>query len=239
MKLFVTDYDDTLYTNDDNIKLTNKKIKKLQKEGFLIVIATGRSYPSIHNQVNIHNIYYDYLICADGSIIYNNQNIEVMYPLNSEIIKPFEDFYQDLNYEEIQFSYPEGYSNILKDTNNLIGINICLTTDNYTESLVNSFLLMSKDYPNYSFLDYKHPNYSYLCVKPKGISKSSGIEFLRKKYNIKKEDVYVIGDSSNDYEMIRDYHGVCVSLANDKVLSVAKKIYKSIDYYIDDILNNK
>ena len=239
MKLFVTDYDDTLYLDDESIKETNKLLKKLKENDFLVVIATGRSFPSIHNQVLLHNIDYDYLICADGSIIYNNKKtIETMYRLNKEILKPFKEFYKDLNYEEIQFSYPEGYSNIYKDNDNLIGINVCLTSDKYTDELVNSFLSMKKDYPDYSFLAYRHPNYSYLCVKPIGISKSAGIKYIMNKHNIKKEDIYVIGDSSNDCEMIKDFNGAGVTWSNPDVLLITNKIYPNIDSYINDILNN-
>lgn len=236
MKLFVTDYDETLYVDDNQIKNTMKKIKKLKENGFMIVIATGRSYPSIHNQVSIHNVYYDYLICADGSIIYDkDNNVLETYPLNKKIVEPYVKFYQNIDYEEIQFSYPEGYSNIYKD-GNLIGINICIATDKFTDELVNKFLLMSKDFPEYNFLNYKHPNHSYLCVKPKGISKSSGINYLKELLNVNYEDIYVIGDSSNDYEMIRDFNGSCVSCANELVKSISKKVYRSIDNYIDDIL---
>lgn len=237
MKLFVTDYDETLYVNDKKIKKTIQKLKKLKEKDYLITIATGRSYPSIKNQVNTYGIPYDYLICADGSLIYNHDDIiENKILLNKDIIKPFEDFYQNLNYDEIQFSYPEGYSNILKDSNDLVGINICIATDNYTDNIVNDFKKMGKSYPKYSFLNYKHPNFSYLCVKPKGISKSYAVDYLRKKYQIKKDDVYVIGDSSNDYEMIKDFNGVCISLSSADILKIAKKSYKSIDMYIDDIL---
>ena len=212
-------------------------IKKLKKANYMIVIATGRSYPSIKNQANIYNILYDYLICADGSIIYNSDDtIEKMYPMKKDIINPLECFYQNLDYEEIQFSYPCGYSNIINNTDDLLGINICISTSKYTLKLVNSFMKMSKDYPNYNFLNYEHPNFSYLCVKPKNISKSYAIKYLVKKHNILKEDVYVIGDSPNDYEMIHDFNGVCVKESYKEILEIAKRKYQSIDNYIDEIL---
>ena len=58
MKLFVTDYDGTLFVNDKQMKSTVKKIKKLREHGFDVVIATGRSITSITNQTQIHNIPY-------------------------------------------------------------------------------------------------------------------------------------------------------------------------------------
>lgn len=240
MKLFISDYDGTLYTDDKKIKKTNKLLKKLKEKDFLIVIATGRSYPSIHNQTIIHQIPYDYLICSDGSVIYDNKDsIIKMDLLNKEIVKPFEKFYENVKFDEIQYSYPEGFSNILRnDNDNLIGLNICLATIDYTKELVDRFNKMEEVYPSYSFLNYMHPNYSYLCIKPKGISKSSAIEYLRRKNKIIKTNVYVIGDSSNDYEMIRDYQGSCISSSFPEVLTIAKNKYPSIDNYINDILKD-
>ncbi len=238
MKLFITDYDGTLYIDDNKIKENNKTLKKLQKNDFKVVISTGRSYPSIKNQVNIHNIPYDYLSCADGSIIYDKDgNILESFYMNQKIIKPFQKFYENLNFEEIQFSYPEGYSNILKDDNSkLLGINVCISTINYNKEIVNEFIKMSKDYPEYNFLNYMHPNFSYLCIKPKGITKSSTIKYLMEKDNVLLKDVYVIGDSYNDYEMIKDYEGVCMDTSCKEVLDIAKKSYKSVKDYINDIL---
>lgn len=238
MKLFVTDYDDTLFTNEKAIKITNKKLRKLKEKDYLIVIATGRSYPSIKNQTKIYNILYDFIICADGSVIYNNDDhIIKMHKMNLDIVDPFIDFYQNVDFEEIQFTYPEGYSNILnRNRNDLLGTNICVSNEKYTNELVYSFNEMSKLYPDYSFLNYRHPNYSYLCIKPKGVSKSFSIEYLRKKYHILKKDVHVIGDASNDYEMIRDFNGVCISKSTLEILAITKKHYKSIDYYINDLL---
>ena len=140
-------------------------------------------------------------------------------------------------FEEIQFSYPEGYSNILKEDNSkLLGINICISTINYTKEIVNDFLDMSKKYPDYNFLNYMHPNFSYLCIKPQGITKSSTINYLMNKFNVLFNDIYVIGDSYNDYEMIRDYKGVAMNTSCQEVLDIAKKTYKSVKDYINDIL---
>lgn len=238
MKLFVTDYDGTLYIDDNRIKENNIMLKKLQKDNFKIVIATGRSYPSIKNQTIIHKIPYDYLICSDGSVIYDKDgNIENLFYLDTKIIKPFQDFYKNINYEEIQHSYPEGYSNILRnDSDKLLGINICMSTINYTKEIVDSFNLMGKGYSEYNFLCYKHPNYSYLCVKPKGICKASAINCLMEKYNIEANDIYVIGDSSNDYEMIKKFNGVCMDTSFEEILKISKKTYKSVRDYIIDIL---
>ncbi len=235
--MFVTDYDGTLFTNEKDIKITIKKLKKLKEKDFVIVIATGRSYSSIKNQTVIYNIPYDYLVCADGSIIYNNdEKIIKKYPMKSDIIKPFEKFYQTLNYEEIQFSYPNYYSNLLCEDKDLLGINICISNEYYIKEIVDEFIEMSKHYPNYNFLNYMHHNYSYLCVKPKGISKSASIKYLMKKHKLSKENIYVIGDSTNDYEMIKDFNGYCINNSFPEILEIAKKKYPNINIFINELL---
>lgn len=237
MKLFITDYDDTLYRNDDEINENIEKLKELQKNNFLIIISTGRSYPSIKMKVNEYQIPYDYLSCADGSIIYDNHgNIVKQFTINNEIIPVMKNFYQNLNYEEIQFSYPRGYQNLPDNTNDLLGINICFSNDNYNQKMEKEFLALEKSYLNYSFLAYAHPHYSYLCVKPKNVSKSYAISYLKEKWHIRMSDIYVIGDSSNDLEMIKDFHGVGMNNACQEILNIAKKTYNSVSEFIKDIL---
>ena len=72
MILLATDYDGTLYTNTVDLHLNIKAIKEFRERDNLFVIATGRSFNSIKKQVNMFDIPYDYLICNDGSVIFDN-----------------------------------------------------------------------------------------------------------------------------------------------------------------------
>ena len=237
MKLFVTDYDETLYISDEEIRENIKKIKKLQENDFLFVIATGRSFPSIKNQTKLFNIPYDYLITSDGSIIYDkNDNIVKMFDIDKESVTLMKNFYGKLNYEEIQFSYKEGYQNIYDEDNTLLGINICMSNRIYNEKLEKNFLKLKRKYPKYNFLAYRHTNYSYLCIKPKNVNKSYAINYLKDLYDIKKKEVYVIGDSSNDIEMIHDFKGAAMASSYPDVLKITKKRFKKVSDYIDSII---
>lgn len=238
MKLFITDYDDTLFTSIDSIKENIRWLKKLQKEDFKIVISTGRSFPSIKKQIREYNIPYDYLSCADGSIIYNkDDSIIKSFIMNDEIVKPLKMFYQNLKFEEIQFSYPEYYSNQYLGSDNLLGINICFSNQNYNEKIVKDFFKLKKSFQNYNYLNYTHPNYSYLCVKPIDVSKSFAIKYLQELFNLEIEDIYVIGDSSNDYEMIKDFKGAGMKNSCKEILSITKKRYSTVSDYIKEIIN--
>lgn len=239
MKLFVTDYDDTLYTNDISIKKNIEKIKELQQKDFIIMIATGRSFPSIKQKTIEQNIPYDYLSCADGSIIYDkNDNIIYAKELDSEIIEPFHEFYQNLNYEEIQFSYPKGYSNSLNTQEKLLGINVCISTRIYNNKIEKQFFKLKKKYKNYNYLAYTHPNYSYLCIKPLNINKSYTVSLIKDKLDIKDKDIYIIGDSSNDVEMLQDFHGVGMTNSCPEILKIVKTTYNEVSDYINEILKN-
>ena len=238
MKLFVTDYDGTLFVNEKDLKENIKMLKELQENNTKVIIATGRSYPSIMNQLLKYSIPYDYIIAADGSIIYDtNGNILKLYEMNEEIIEPFKKFYQEINYEEIQFVYKEGYSNILTNIKGLLGINVCIMTKNYTNELNDNLLKMKEIYKDYSFFSYVHPDYSYLCVKPKGITKATLITYLMDKLDITKDNIYVIGDSYNDYDMIKEYNGVAMTTSYPEILEIVNKTYSSVSDYIKDILN--
>ena len=54
--------------------------------------------------------------------------------------------------------------------------------------------------------------------------------------NIKKEDIYVIGDSSNDIEMIKDFNGVGMDNSSLEVLKIVKKTYPEVSDYLNEIL---
>ena len=53
MKLFVTDYDNTLYVNDDEIKEAIKDLERIRKKDYKVVKSTGRTIPSIKNGIGI------------------------------------------------------------------------------------------------------------------------------------------------------------------------------------------
>ncbi len=240
MKLFVSDYDDTYYMNDMDIKENNKLIKKLQKKNFLFAIATGRPGHSIKEKIKMYQIPVDYIICSDGSIIYDKDgNIIQMFPIKQDILPAFINFYQNLNYEEIQFSYPEGYANIPYENKTLLGLNICLSNEVINKKIINAFQKLRNSFPNYNYLLYTHPHFSFLCIKPCNVSKSFAVKTLRDLLDIEEENIYVIGDAGNDYEMIRDFHGVAMSHANPDILKIAKKSYPKVSNYLNEILRKQ
>ena len=61
---------------------------------------------------------------------------------------------------------------------------------------------------------------------------------MQNKYNILNQDIYVIGDSDNDIEMIFDFNGVSIYGNNEMIKKVSKKQYNYVYEYIEDILKD-
>lgn len=61
-----------------------------------------------------------------------------------------------------------------------------------------------------------------LEVAPAGVSKDTGLDILRKAYDIKKDDIYAFGDEMNDFEMIGyATHGVVMKNGNPELKAIA------------------
>lgn len=78
-KLIAIDLDGTLLNSYGQISEKNRNsLQKAQKEGIEIVLASGRSTNSVKNLANdIGNN--KYIICGNGSLIYNLQKEEIIY----------------------------------------------------------------------------------------------------------------------------------------------------------------
>ena len=76
MKLLVSDYDGT-FNEDKNISKINSNIdavKRFMDNGNLFAFATGRSFDSIKGETSRYKIPYDYLICNNGSAIFDRDD---------------------------------------------------------------------------------------------------------------------------------------------------------------------
>lgn len=61
-----------------------------------------------------------------------------------------------------------------------------------------------------------------LEVAPAGVSKDTGLDVLRKAYDIKRDDIYAFGDEMNDFEMIGyAIHGVVMKNGNPELKAIA------------------
>ena len=84
MKILVSDFDNTLFNY--NYKQNVKAINEFVDEGNIFVIATGRGYDSLKNDLD-KDLKYSYLICNDGAMLYDDKRLIYFREMNFEVIK--------------------------------------------------------------------------------------------------------------------------------------------------------
>ena len=101
MKLLVSDYDGTFKeeNNNKNIKANIEAIKRFTKSGNIFALATGRNFTSMKSETTRYNIPYKYLICNDGSTIFNAKDeLVYKYPIPENILEESLEYLSSLSY---------------------------------------------------------------------------------------------------------------------------------------------
>ena len=234
-KVLVVDYDRTLFINNNDMLNNIKAINNFRSKGNIFVIATGRTYASLKKEIDKYNIQYDYLILNHGALVIKSDNTALFhYKIDKSILLDVNDYLTKLKAKNIFYSY------YLEDTNDINNPNISKLTAKFSSNLDNfKEIIMNiiKKYNN-TLNIYFTQNFEIEIIS-KDTNKSQALNLLMKKANFKKENIYTIGDSYTDIEMIKDYNGSCMDNSID-ILKNNKNIvkYKSVSDYINKILNN-
>ena len=198
MNLLVTDFDGTFYDNNYNKNI--ELIKKYSNIDF--VIATGRNIKSLKEDLKIGCKYY---ICNDGGyILDSNYNLIYRNYIDKSTIEKIYSRIIELGYNDYFFDNIEMFSKEIIDNINKISIKI--KDDNTEENI--KYLLKNLD-DVYAYISTNWIN--ILSVDSK---KSNAIDFI---LNLKSYDnIYVIGNDINDYDMLKKYNGYFVTNKKNK-----------------------
>jgi len=228
-KMFVLDYDGTFYTKDEQTYKNVRALKTAREKDNIVAFATGRAIDDMLTEQKKYGFDFDYLICANGSIVCNEE-MDIVF--NSKIDKN--------NIDNIKKYIAEKQELIeLYDTSD--GFDYYENEAVYTK--VNNFYITPKEIENLQQLDrglefFKKDLTIYYCkefvhILNKNVNKSKGIEILIKKEKIKKENVYVIGDSGNDFDMIQNYNGFTVKSGTDEIKKISREVYNSVESFFE------
>lgn len=231
MNLLVSDFDETLYTNFLSFVFSAKNIKQFREDGNLFVIATARSYRSITYMMNKFHIPYDYLICLNGSSIFDQEGVLLKeYPFNKEELEIIKRLMEEYRQPKVITSHT-AYD--WHDKNHDIS--------GYQVSSTNPFALYDLGY--YIKRELPHIGLKYdvfrLQIKRVPTNKSTGIEFLNHSLQVPTQNIYTIGDYINDLEMIRDYNGFHTFIHHPSLNKHALGCYFTVDALIKDISEGK
>ena len=227
MKILVSDYDKTFYTDEENIKINIEKVNQFMKTN-LFVINTGRSYLDFKKKEEIYNIKYNYLVINHGASIIKNNQIIYNTPINNNIKKQIINDL-DVQYSTEIFTCSGLESRLTLENDNLTKIHIKYKNNKTSKQIYNK---ITNKYGNFIVV--------YLISKGKGIeivsknaNKGIATKEIAKLENIKKENIYTIGDDASDLEMIKNFKGYAMKNATDEIKKYALKEFDNVYELID------
>lgn len=224
MKILVSDFDKTFFDDDYLNNITT--INEFVDNGNMFIIATGRSFDKLNEDIKNYNISYSYLICNDGMNIYDNENNNIFScSINKETLTAIYKLLEsDKNIVEIllENNKDEYSSQINSIAGKFIDRNLC-------NCLVEKINQQFDDI--YAYLSEYHIN-----IRSKNTSKSKAIEFLVDNYDLDISSIYTIGDGVNDIEMCKNFKSFSLNNAEQSVKDVSKKGVNKFKEAVD-ILN--
>ncbi len=248
--LIALDLDGTLLNDNKEITLTTKNyLNKLEKDGNLIVICSGRAPRSIIE-------YYDFLNITSPIISYNgalafdprNDNFKtISYKIDTSFTKKL---YKEVINKEVISILAEDDNHIYCDKEddflfaffkkdkmavidkkfdkNMIKSTYIFVmkmkdeSDETKNSLLNKFKEIDKE-NKYKLRFWR--DCPYCEIHYKNVSKANTLEELRKIESIKRDNVFVFGDADNDIEMLSNYnHSYLMKNGNPKIKQYAKNV---------------
>lgn len=197
MNLLVTDFDGTFY--DNNYENNINFIKELNNIDF--VIATGRNFPSLKEDLKIKC---DYYICNDGGYILDkNYNLIYRNYIDKKTVETVYSRILELGYNDYFFDNIDRFSKEIIDNVNKISVRI---QNDIPDKDIKYLLNGLKDI-------YAYISTNWINILSINSKKSNGIDYISqiKKYN----NIYVVGNDINDYDMLKKYKGYFIGSSSD------------------------
>lgn len=231
-KFLISDYDGTFFVDDKSIKYNIEKVKEFRNKGNIFAIATGRSFYDFTKNLKEFDIEYDYLIINHGATLLDKKhNLIKNYPIDD---KAKQDIKQQFNLIDNPNIFVckclESRTSI--DQNNITKIHI--KCNNKDEQLKFNDILNNK---------YKQFVKSYLitglnnCIEiiSSDTDKSIAIKEIAQIEDIEQSEIFTVGDSFNDLEMLEAFNGFCMINSEELVKSKIAKTCTSVAEIIDKI----
>lgn len=229
MKILASDFDNTIYYLDDEIK--NKKnveaIKRFVSYGNTFCIITGRNYADLKVLLEKYSIPYTYLICADGAQIFNNIDypIDITHLTRNEI-DSIKEILDSLNCD---YYLDDGY-NKTEYLDDCVKIVVNCTDEKEKEKIVK---IVKEKIDIHIYASRFHVN-----IINKSVNKMNALKKLFNIENLNYDDLYVIGDNDNDYEMLKEFNGGVIKNHHKILDSLGKNEYETLSDYIEELMKN-
>lgn len=254
MKLLATDYDGTLHYGEGIMQDDLDAIRQWKEDGNLFVIVTGRSMQSIDEQIKKFGLPCDYVISNNGGMVFDAAGKEMManyldYVTAVDTIYAMKEmdnvasyvvndgFYRhkivvdpgvtDHRYPHLQPDLSEEeVLDMGKYAQLVVSMSSADAAYEMAEQINHFFGAMVTAYANNCVVD----------VVPKGVSKSTGLDFVIEFARVDDQDVYAIGDSYNDIPMLENAaNSYAIAMAPEEVQNQALEVVDSIHSLLHSI----
>lgn len=252
-QILASDYDGTLRKNGVVDPHDLESIATFRKAGHLFGIVTGRAYNMLINELNHYGITVDFLICNNGSVIYDASGkaiyqVSIDYQLALDLIAWLEkeeavvfgvtgdkSYYSQVNPGFIRMpNSNEIIQTIVSTKDEVLKSKIITAFFTHKNNLDLTIDLGKRIEEAFGPVFGLHQNRGTIDISPLGISKSSAISALQKIYP--QAHISVIGDDLNDVEMVRDFDGYGIIGGHEELTKVAKHLVHSIAECIETLM---
>ena len=198
-------------------------IKKLQENGHLCFVNTGRSLSEI--DVYLKELNMDGFVCGCGTyILYKNEVLfsqTVPFEIGNELLSDLEKYNIEwlLEGEKTLYYRNKPYITHIGD---------------FKDHKNSDFKSFEAKYSKiFTIIDRGNNFYE---IVPANCSKATGMEFLMKHFNVDKKDTIAIGDSTNDLTML-EFAGTSIAMKHSSPIVLEKADYVTDDVFDDGIYN--
>lgn len=200
MIMIVSNYDGALLNGKQTLIENIEAIKEFRKESNLFVIATERNFYSIKQEIELYKIPYDYLICNNGSVILdNNYNILNYKSINEETLKEILKYFEMYKMQKPILYDTQGKVHSKK---NVVELSAFFhSTEEFRK--FRQFLL--DNYPDVCI--YK--TYNQIFIRS-NCFKDYGIDYICSVLDNKPKEIYTVGNSKKDLEMLKRFKGYLI-----------------------------
>lgn len=253
MAVVFFDIDGTLW--DENFivpESTKRAIKQLQNNGHKAFICTGRAMGNV-NDPQFDAIGFDGFVAAcgnhvemDGKILYERnmsyEEVKLIYDVCHKYHMPI--IYEGTTCQWLDREGFEGDSYIAYIVEELKDSALFLDECKIEDIHANKFSALANEKTDYpailkelsSQFDFMDHGDGIVEAVPTGTSKATGIAWLCDYLHISIDDVYAIGDSVNDLEMLR-FAGHSIAMGNASSAAKEAAQYITTDIHEDGIWN--
>lgn len=243
-KIFVSDFDGTLFQNGEVSQEDLEAIHDFRKQGGLFGIATGRMIGSIRNALEMFDVPVDFVVGMNGGVTVDKHYNEIVnFPIGNDIGKEVANLLRDNG--AIHYSLSDGHNlcnqgnkskNLRKYdrpceeifSNEVTGLHASMST---IEAARNACNLINEAYGEYVLA---LPNYAYIDVASNKVNKHIAIEMYLENHGA--VEVATAGDAHNDLEMLKNYRGYAMRHGDEDIIHQIELHVDTVSEALEDFL---